>query len=78
MEKLNILRDSTGPAMMKNFGHLEGLLNEIFIIAKNKAPTVICSQVCVIGRDAHPANNIVPANTVNPNIVARVLETLPC
>ena len=78
MKKLDILRDSTGPAMVKDFRHLEGLLNEFLVVAKNEAPTVICSQICVISRDAHPADDIVTANTVNANIVARVLETLPC
>jgi hypothetical protein len=70
MKKLNILRDSTGPAMVKDFRHLEGLLNEFLIVAKNEAPTVICSQVCVIGGDAHSADDVITANTVNPNIVA--------
>jgi hypothetical protein len=35
MEKLNILRDSTGPSVMNDFGHLKGLLNKILIIAEN-------------------------------------------
>jgi hypothetical protein len=35
MEKLNILRDGTDPPVMNDFGHLEGLLDEILIIAEN-------------------------------------------
>jgi hypothetical protein len=35
MEKLDILRDSTDPPVMNDFGHLEGLLDKILIIAQN-------------------------------------------
>jgi hypothetical protein len=77
MEKLNILRDSTGPAVVENLGHLEGLLDKIFAVAENQTPTVVCSEILVVGGYTHATDNIVAANTLYANVVTRILKIIP-